>query len=202
MKYFSDEEIRDIAIAVVVITFIFAFRPLQEIFQGAAPIDLASLPLYFFIVVIAFLLHELAHKFVAIKFNSSAVFKIWPQGILLALFLMLFGLKFVAAGAVMISPFKFGRWGFRRRDLTGPETGLIALAGVAVNLVFALLFSMINVVYPNPAFALIYFVNAWLFLFNMLPVPPLDGSRIMAWNIGVWALLIIIGAFLLLPFFL
>jgi Zn-dependent protease len=29
-------------------------------------------------------------------------------------------------------------------------------------------------------------VNIWLGLFNLLPIPPLDGSKIFAWNFIVW----------------
>jgi Zn-dependent protease len=198
MKYFSAEEVRDIAIAVAVITLVFSFNPLQRVFQGAPILDFPRMPLYFVAVMIAFLLHELAHKFVSMKFNSVAIFKLWPQGVLLALFMMIFGLKFVAAGAIMISPYRFGRWGFRRRELTGSEMGLVAFAGVAVNLFFALFFSL----FSGEIFAFLAYINAILFIFNMLPIPPLDGSKIMQWSIGIWAILFIIGAFLVLPYFL
>jgi Zn-dependent protease len=198
MKYFSNEEIRDIIIAVAVITLVFSFTPLQQIFQGSPILDFAKLPLYFVAVVIAFLLHELAHKFVAMKFNSVAFFKLWPQGVLFALFLMLFGLKFVAAGAVMILPFKFGRWGFRRKELTGSEMGVTALAGPAVNLFFALIFKL----FPGSIFSFLSYINAWLYLFNMLPIPPLDGSKVLSWQVGIWTFFFLIGVFLVLPYFL
>ena len=58
-----------------------------------------------------------------------------------------------------------------RAELLSPRTELLcALAGPAVNLGLALLFRK-----AAPAF---YFCNALLFLYNMLPVPPLDGGRI------------------------
>ena len=58
---------------------------------------------------------------------------------------------------------------------------------------------------------LIIRVNAWLFVFNMLPLPPLDGGRIlryvinMSWEtfarISQWSMLIILGAIYLVPGF-
>jgi len=98
----------------------------------------------------------------------------------------------------MIYPFRFGRWGFRYRHLTHVEEGLIALAGPLTNLIFATLFSII----PGWPFHLLYLVNAWIYLFNMLPIPPLDGSKIILWNVGIWTFFFILSVILCLPIFL
>ncbi len=52
-------------------------------------------------------------------------------------------------------------------------------------------------------------INAWLFVFNMIPVPPLDGGRIlrylvnMSWEtyarISQWSMYALLGAFYLVP---
>ena len=39
-------------------------------------------------------------------------------------------------------------------------------------------------------------INLWLGLFNMLPIGPLDGKKVFAWNPKIWA-----GLFVLLIFF-
>ena len=36
-------------------------------------------------------------------------------------------------------------------------------------------------------FSLAVFVNLWLAIFNMLPIPPLDGSKVLSWNKVIWA---------------
>jgi len=189
MKMLYKQEIIDILIAVAGLTLIFSFTPFS--------INLAGLPVYFLAVVTAFLCHEIAHKLVAMKFGCVAFFKLWPTGLLIGLVLMLVGVKFVAPGAVMIYPFTFSRWGYRRRHLTETESGIISVAGPLVNLTFTLVFSLLGGI-----FSLLAFVNGWLFLFNMLPVPPLDGSKVMRWNVALWTVLFIIGLTLVVPYFL
>lgn len=33
-------------------------------------------------------------------------------------------------------------------------------------------------------------VNAWVAFFNLWPIPPLDGWKVMRWNVGYWAVMI------------
>lgn len=189
MEIFTKEELRDITIAVLVLTLLFSFTPVR--------VDFANLPTYFLIVLTAFVCHELAHKFVAMKFHCAAFFKLWPTGVFIALLFMLVGIRFAALGAVVIYPFRFGRWGFRRIHLTETESGIISVSGPLVNLSFALIFLL-----AGPSFQLVAFVNSWLLLFNMLPVPPLDGSKVLRWNVALWTILFIISLVLIFPYFL
>jgi Zn-dependent protease len=39
-------------------------------------------------------------------------------------------------------------------------------------------------------------INSWLAFFNLLPLPPLDGSKVIVWKWQVWLLLIGIASFL------
>lgn len=193
---FSKDEIRDIVISVLAITLVFAYNP-----SNPAKI-LFDFPFFLVIVIVAFLLHELSHRFVARKFGCAAFYKMWPGGIFFGILLMFTGLKFVAPGAVVIYPFMFGRWGYRRVQLTSTEMGLISVSGIAVNLIFAIIFlplSGIILMDGMDLFATLSFVNAWLALFNLLPVPPLDGSKVFRWKTWLWLLLFVISILLVLP---
>jgi len=182
-ELFTKEEVRDLVISTLIISLIFAFPKFNLFF------------FYLIAVIFAFVFHELAHKFVAMKFNCAAFYQMWPLGLIIGFLFMLLGVKILAPGAVIIRPYRFGRWGFRTARLTVPENGIISLAGPAVNLAFALIF------YPFPALSFISHVNAWLGFFNLLPIPPLDGSKVIQWKPWLWLILIIIAFILFFRFF-
>ncbi len=189
MEMFTKEEIRDIIISVIALIIIFSWRPFPNF-----GLNLSLVPSYVVIIVVAFLLHEMAHKFTARKFNMVAFYKMWPQGILFGLIFMILGLRFVAPGAVVVHPYRFARWGFRRPrpEVASGEMGIIALAGPATNLFFALVFSLFN----GHLFSQLTFINSWLALFNLLPIPPLDGSKVLIWKPWIWGMCIAVALIL------
>jgi Zn-dependent protease len=181
MSLFLREEIRDIVIAVAALTIIFAkFFGFANLFEA------------FVIVVIAFLLHELAHKFTARKFGAVAHFQIWWMGILIGFITAFFGFIFVAPGAVVVSAYRFGRWPYKVQRLTIREMGIVAASGPAVNIIFSLLFFLLQ----GKLAGLLVAINAWLAFFNLLPVKPLDGSKIFVWKPWFWFLMLVVAGIL------
>jgi len=141
-----------------------------------------------------FVFHELAHKLVAIRFGARAAFEAWPSGLMLMLGLAvlppLFGFQspflFLAPGAVMIYAYRINR----------KQNGLISIAGPVTNVLLAFVFLAIALagvalgVEPTGAVIKVALlgitVNFFLALFNMIPIFPLDGSKVMAWDWRVW----------------
>lgn len=147
-----------------------------------------------------FLLHELAHKFVAVKYGAHARYETWTAGLVLMLGLaivpQLFGFRlplFLAPGAVMI---------YAMRQISPKESGLISLAGPMTNIALAVLFFVLGVlVYGigSLGLPLVYGgitlltiidmgirVNLVLATFNLLPIFPLDGFKVMLWDWRIW----------------
>lgn len=147
-------------------------------------------------VGIGFILHEMAHKFTAMKFGYWAEFRKDNMMLLVAVALAaMVGVVFAAPGATVIYSNAADGRGISRE-----ENGKISAAGPVTNLLlcipFAVLFffglssgGMGNLLTIVGMIGLQ--VNAMIAAFNMLPVSILDGKKVLAWNKGVFAILII-----------
>jgi len=132
----------------------------------------------------SFILHELAHKFTAIKFGAKAKFVKWKNSLIFSIILsFLVGFVFVAPGAVYI----YGK------RLSVREEGLTSLAGPALNILMGFLFIGLGFLgLPGLVVSYGIFINFWIALFNLLPIGPLDGKSIFLWNPFIWVIAIII----------
>jgi len=128
----------------------------------------------------AIILHELGHKFAGLAFGYNSMFYIWWFGLGLGILLRLIGSPFLilAPGYVSVAP------------NSSLELSIIAFAGPFINLVLlgtALLVLRFKKRLKRKEFIfwhLTKMINLWLFIFNMLPIPPLDGSKVLAGLIG------------------
>lgn len=189
-RFFERNETRDLAISILVISLIFSAPNFVDLF-------LTSL----IVVISSFFFHEMGHKFVAKKFGCMATYRIWPSGLALGLLSMVFrffgfGLIFIAPGFVEIMPYSFGRWGFRVVKLSSRDLGLISLSGIGINLFLAFFFKL----FQGDIFHTISYVNAILAFFNLLPIRPLDGSKVFTWNVWIWLFLMIMASTLVFIF--
>lgn len=146
--------------------------------------------LFFVILIFSIILHEVAHGYVADKLGDSTArwagrLTLNPLvhidmlgSIILPLISILSpgGFLFGWAKPVPYNPFNFVRmktWG---------ET-LVAGAGPATNFALAFVFAGFAQAWSNPLFASICFMgvlaNLWLGFLNIIPIPPLDGSKIL-----------------------
>jgi Zn-dependent protease len=177
---FSKTEVRDLIISIVVLAFVFSSFNIEE------------LPLMFIVVIAVFISHELAHKFIAQRYGCFAEYKIWRDGLLLGVltgFISYFlhgGIIFAAPGAVYIIPYVKKRFAFNVSRLTKKEYGLISLAGPLMNILIGIILLILSFVYPLDLLLTISYYSLLLALFNLLPIFPLDGSKIIAWNMKIW----------------
>ncbi|MEO8598942.1 MAG: site-2 protease family protein [bacterium] len=153
-----------------------------------------NIAVYVLPVLFAITLHEAAHAYVAKYFGDATAYQLGrmtlnpikhidPVGtILIPLVLYLVGSPFLFGYAKPV-PVNFN-------NLRNPkkQMGWVALAGPAANLLMALLWMIFAILigtsqgdvtfFPRMAQAGVL-INLVLFAFNLFPLPPLDGGRIV-----------------------
>jgi Zn-dependent protease len=190
---FSPGEISSIIIAWLVLSVAITYNNFVHLFTGTGNLEVVVAG--FIATATGFITHEMGHKFVAIRHGYVAHFRLWTWGLLLTLFVVIFsmgGIVFGAPGAVYIAPAAAAYYGYdyasKPRD-PEQENMIISAAGPGINLAFAISFLGIWLVSPAGFLSTIglfgFLLNAGLGSFNMIPVPPLDGSKIFRKNILV-----------------
>src|SRR4051794_29315651 len=132
------------------------------------------------------ILHELAHRVVARHYGATAHFVANDGMLILSIVIAFGGFLFAAPGAVWHSGL-----------LTRRQGGLVAAAGPVTNMILALLFVGallvgVNADLPNLVMSGLlmgYYINAILGVFNMLPLGPIDGAKVLNWNMIVFGIL-------------
>lgn len=120
------------------------------------------------------ILHEMAHKFVAMFFGLVAFFQVSYFGLLLGVLLKLFG-----TGFIILAPGYVSIYG-----ANALESIITAFSGPLINLSLWVLAILLlkyktNMTRNEAVFwSLTNHINKWLFIFNILPIPPLDGSKV------------------------
>ncbi|MBO0889051.1 hypothetical protein J2P12_08140 [Candidatus Bathyarchaeota archaeon] len=194
---FSPGEIGSIVIAWVVLSFGITYQYLVGLFNGI-PNSVDYVAAGFIATATGFIIHEMGHKFVAIGRGYIAHFRLWTWGLVLTLFTVIAtggAFLFGAPGAVYIAPgAAAGYSGYGYTWSSSPtdveqENMIISAAGPGINLAFALAFLTLFAVVPFGFLGLValfgFQLNVGLGSFNMLPVPPLDGSKIFRKSIPI-----------------
>jgi Zn-dependent protease len=194
LERISRREEFDLFIAWIAISLAFAIIFIRELGRADPVIALIFLALSLFTVGIGFILHEMAHKFTAIKYGFWAEFRKDNIMLVVAVALAaLVGVVFAAPGATVI-------YDTTGRGISREQNGKISAAGPIVNLLLCIPFAGLLIytgggqsLYGNiiPIGMIGLQVNAMIAAFNMLPVSVLDGKKVWAWNKGVFLVLII-----------
>jgi Zn-dependent protease len=199
LERITKRERLDLTIAWLGITIAFTLAIVLSGFTGK--ID----PSYFLFIFgvaaitvgIGFVLHEMAHKFTAMKYGYYAEFRKDNVMLLMAVVLAaLVHIVFAAPGATVIYA----------GGLTREQNGKISAAGPLTNLVLCIPFAALIIATPFIAGMgqVIGFVgmmglqiNAMIAAFNMLPISILDGRKVLAWNPAVFIVMIAVSVAIL-----
>lgn len=185
----------DLFIAWLGITIAFTLAIVLSSFNGK--ID----PLFFLYIFgiscltvgIGFVLHEMAHKFTAMKYGYYAEFR--KDNVMLLMSVVLAALVhvvFAAPGATVI----YGG------GLSKEQNGKISAAGPATNLVLCIPFGIMVLMTPfimiwGPVIGFIGMmglqINAMIAAFNLLPISVLDGKKVLEWKPVLFVVMIAVS---------
>jgi Zn-dependent protease len=170
----------------------FSVKEIEHLLIGAllvAGVGVSSVAFQFFedyvlqasvglITAASFFIHEMAHKIYAQREGFWAEFRLTLMGSILTLISVLpTFFKIISPGAVMIGGVP---------DLK--KLGKTSIVGPATNIVLSSAFLASAFVAPEYGFVLLMGAtfNAWIAVFNLIPLGMLDGFKIFAWNKKAW----------------
>jgi len=178
MAFLTIFEIIDIIVMSFAVGFIFSGifkRPAEEEYdplkEPSSRFNWKDLQFAILVSVPGIILHEFGHKLVAMSFGLSATFH--AQYFWLAIGI---GLKLANFPFIFFVPAAVSIYG----QVSPLVHSLIAFAGPGVNLVLWLgaLFLMKIKLVKKKYYPIVYLtsrINMFLFIFNMIPIPPFDG---------------------------
>ena len=169
----SSKELSDLFVAWLGVSFAFylAFGAIVP----SAPLEV-TLALPLFVVGSSFVLHELLHKFTAQHFGFWSEFRASYLTLGLSIvFAYVTHIVFAAPGATMI----YGP------NITKRQNGIISAAGPLLNLALGGLYLLLVPLGGLLSYIGTYgfAINIWLSAFNLLPIGPLDGRKVLDWGV-------------------
>lgn len=206
---FSKSEIEASVISVLILAFIISFGEWGYGDTFDFRIGLINLFKSIIIVGIVLGLQIIVIKMMALQWGYRAEFKLWWYGLLIGLGMAFFSASvtgslgkpfviwFLAPGGIFFHHLSVHRLGWFRYGVNVIETGISCLVGSLSTLVLALIFKILLSIFPESVF--FYkgmVVSLWYAFFSMLPIPPLNGSRVFFYSRVTYAFMfgVVLGA--------
>lgn len=177
--WFTKRELYEFGLLVFFFALIFSFNKWGiETFDFST--GMRNLVLAIVLVGISVFVHHAVQRLFAIYFGYKPEQRIWWLGILVGLILIIFsnGRLMVFAGSYLtMHMHTMLRLGKHRYGPSIKTLGFVAIFGPLASLFFAGILKVINMSVGSPVLESLIGFNFMLAIYNALPFPPLDGSK-------------------------
>ncbi len=178
---YTKREKRDIIIAVLVVTFVFAYSDGTDKFIPSR--WLTNLVVVLFFVYLSLMFRTAVQKIFALKKGFTVEFRCWPVGLIISAIITMItqgNIHIILPGGVIfyhMTLLRLGKWRYGENTST---RGSIAASGAVANLILAtiaLTFSAQLGIFPE-YFDKLAYINFIFIIFTLLPLPRMDGIHL------------------------
>lgn len=178
---FSTHELRGLAISTLVIAFIVSFND-----WGPGSTFVPSIGIFNFfnailIVALSILVHDAGQRLFGLVLGFKLEFKMWSFGLIFGLLLAFVSVGriwLIVPGGFMLHLMSGHRLGWFRYNINYFGMGMVALAGPLFTLMLIIFLKILYAFFLNPLLLLAIRFNVIYAITSLLPIPPLDGSKI------------------------
>ena len=177
---FTSYEIRGLAISILAIAFIISFKN-----WGSAVFDfkegLFNLFNSVLIVALSVLVHDAGQRLFGLFAGYKVEFKMWTFGIIISLivaFISNGNLWLIIPSGFMLHHIAAHRLGWFRYGINYFGQAMVALAGPLFTLMLIIFLKILSAFSPSPLIHKAIVFNAIYTITSLMPIPPLDGSKI------------------------
>lgn len=177
---FTPSEIKGLIISILVIAFIISFKE-----WGVESFDFVEGIKNFFnavlIVALSILVHDAGQRIWALAIGYRIEFKLWSFGLILALiaaFISNGNLWLIIPAGFMLHHLAGHRLGWFRYDINYFGQAMVALTGPLFSFMLIILLKIFSVFSASVLVQKAIMFNVVYAITSLLPVPPLDGSKI------------------------
>ncbi|MBI2108265.1 hypothetical protein HYT54_04005 [Candidatus Woesearchaeota archaeon] len=177
---FTNSELVGLVSSIIVIAFIISFKD-----WGVEKFDASAGLFNFFnailIAALSIMVHDAGQRIVGLLIGYRIEYKVLPSGLITTLLV-----TFVTNGNIwIILPSHFvlhhmagHRLGFFRYGINQIGQAMVALAGPLASISLVIILKIIHVFAPTPLLEKAILFNVVYIITSMLPIPPIDGSKI------------------------
>ena len=177
---FTQHELRGLVISIIVIAFIISFKE-----WGTANFDFGAGLFNLFnailIVALSILIHDAGQRLWGLAVGYRIEFRMWGFGLLVSLviaFISNGSLWIIVPGGFILHHLAGHRLGWFRYGINYFGQAMVALAGPLFTVMLIILLKILYVFSPNPLIQKAIIFNVVYAITSLLPIPPLDGSKI------------------------